>query len=89
MPSAAVSSHPEGAGPLLDVEGFRADDLLEEYVRQLIEAHSQVPEVTIAWQGGEPTMMGVEFFRRSVELVEHVADRVGVVRPRRDRRWPA
>jgi uncharacterized protein len=45
-----------------------ADDLLEEYVRQLIEAHSQVPEVTIAWQGGEPTLMGLDFFRRSVEL---------------------
>jgi uncharacterized protein len=29
-----------------------------------------VPEVTIAWQGGEPTLMGVEFFRRSVELAD-------------------
>ncbi len=45
-----------------------ADELLETYIRQLIEAHSRVPEVTIAWQGGEPTLMGVEFFRRSVEL---------------------
>ena len=45
-----------------------ADELLEAYVRQLIEAHASVPEVTVAWQGGEPTMMGVEFFRRSVEL---------------------
>src|SRR6478735_132474 len=45
-----------------------ADELLETYVRQLIEAHSQVPEVQVAWQGGEPTLMGVEFFRRSVEL---------------------
>ena len=45
-----------------------ADDLLEEYLRQLIEAHSRVPEVTIAWQGGEPTLMGLDFFRRSVEL---------------------
>src|SRR4249919_1901914 len=45
-----------------------ADDLLETYVRQLVEAHASVPEVTVAWQGGEPTMMGVEFFRRSVEL---------------------
>ncbi len=45
-----------------------ADDLLEAYIRQLIEAHSSVPEVMIAWQGGEPTMMGLEFFRRSVEL---------------------
>jgi uncharacterized protein len=47
-----------------------ADDLLEEYVRQLIEAHATVPEVAVAWQGGEPTLMGVEFFRRSVELAE-------------------
>ncbi len=46
-----------------------ADDLLETYIRQLIEAH-RVPEVTIAWQGGEPTMMGVDFFRRSVAYVE-------------------
>jgi serine-type anaerobic sulfatase-maturating enzyme len=47
-----------------------ADNLLESYVRQLIEAHGQSPVVQIAWQGGEPTLMGVDFFRRSVELVE-------------------
>ncbi|MDH4103690.1 MAG: anaerobic sulfatase maturase [Thermoleophilia bacterium] len=47
-----------------------ADELLEQYIRQLIEAHAQVPEVAIAWQGGEPTLMGVEFFRRSVELAK-------------------
>ena len=47
-----------------------ADELLEEYVKQLIEAHAGVPEVAIAWQGGEPTLMGVDFFRRSVELAE-------------------
>jgi uncharacterized protein len=45
-----------------------ADELLETYVRQLIEAHGDAPEVAIAWQGGEPTLMGVPFFRRSVEL---------------------
>ncbi len=32
-----------------------------------MEAH-QTPDVTIAWQGGEPTLMGLDFFRRSVEL---------------------
>jgi serine-type anaerobic sulfatase-maturating enzyme len=47
-----------------------ADELLELYLRQLIEAHSHVPEVQIAWQGGEPTLMGIDFFRRSVELAE-------------------
>jgi len=47
-----------------------ADDLLETYLRQLIEAHARSSEVTVAWQGGEPTMMGLDFFRRSVELAE-------------------
>lgn len=47
-----------------------ADDLLELYLRQLIEAHADSPFVTVAWQGGEPTLMGLEFFRRSVELAE-------------------
>ena len=46
-----------------------ADDLLETYIRQLLEAH-QTPEVTIAWQGGEPTLMGLDFFRLSVEYAE-------------------
>src|SRR5579871_1079210 len=45
-----------------------ADDLLDTYLRQLIEAHAGAPEVTIAWQGGEPTLMGIDFFRRAAEL---------------------
>jgi len=43
------------------------DEVHEAYIRQLLDAH-QVPQVTIAWQGGEPTLMGLDFFRRSVEL---------------------
>ena len=42
---------------------------LEAYIRQLLESH-RVPEVTVAWQGGEPTLMKLEFFERAVELVE-------------------
>jgi uncharacterized protein len=45
------------------------DDVLEAYLRQLLEAH-QAPEVNVAWQGGEPTLMGLDFFRRSIEVVE-------------------
>lgn len=44
-----------------------ADDLLEEYTKQYI-ASQHVPEVTFAWQGGEPTLMGLDFFKRAVEL---------------------
>jgi uncharacterized protein len=47
-----------------------AEDLLEIYLRQLIESHVRAPEVAIAWQGGEPTLMGVDFFRRSVEIAK-------------------
>ena len=46
-----------------------ADELLEIYIRQLLESH-QVPEVNVAWQGGEPTLMGLDFFKRSVEYTE-------------------
>ncbi len=42
---------------------------LEAYIRQLLESH-RLPEVTVAWQGGEPTLMGVDFFRRMVALVD-------------------
>ncbi len=45
-----------------------ADELLESYIQQLLEAH-EGPEVTIAWQGGEPTLMGLDFFKRSIEYV--------------------
>ncbi len=49
-----------------------SDDVHEAYIRQLFEAH-QVPQVTVAWQGGEPTLMGLDFFRRSVELQKRYA----------------
>ena len=45
-----------------------SDELLERYLVQLFAAHAGMDEVTVAWQGGEPTLMGLEFFRRSVEL---------------------
>jgi uncharacterized protein len=44
-------------------------EVLDTYTRQYIAAQG-VPEVTFAWQGGEPTLMGLDFFRRAVELQE-------------------
>jgi uncharacterized protein len=46
-----------------------SDATLEAYIRQLLESH-RVPQVTVAWQGGEPALMGIDFFKRAVELVE-------------------
>jgi uncharacterized protein len=49
-----------------------SDDLLETYIRQLIESQ-RAPEVTIAWQGGEPTLMGLDFFKRAMDYVTQYA----------------
>lgn len=43
-----------------------SDETVEACVRQTIEGQC-APEVAIAWQGGEPTLMGLDFFRRAVD----------------------
>jgi uncharacterized protein len=41
------------------------------FVRQYIVAQpSDLKEIVLGWQGGEPTLMGIEFYRRVVELQE-------------------
>jgi len=48
--------------------GFRmSEETLEAYIRQTIEGQT-APEVTFSWQGGEPSLMGLEFFRRAVAI---------------------
>ena len=49
------------------------DDVLESFVRQYIESQD-VPTVNFAWQGGEPTLMGMDFFRKTVELQRRYAN---------------
>jgi len=44
-----------------------ADETLEIMLRQYIDA-SRGPNLSIVWHGGEPTMAGLKFFRRVVEL---------------------
>jgi uncharacterized protein len=50
-----------------------SDAVLEEHVRQYINSQS-VLEINFAWQGGEPTLLGVEFFRKAVALQKKFAD---------------
>ncbi len=44
-----------------------ADDVLERYIVQHIEA-SPGTALTFAWHGGEPTLLGVDYFRKIVAL---------------------
>jgi len=56
-------------------ESFRmTDETLETLVRQYIGAQPDgTREINFGWQGGEPTLMGVDFFRRAVELQKQYA----------------
>ncbi len=42
-----------------------SDEVMRAFVRQTIDAQ-RMPYVTLAWQGGEPTLMGLDFFRRAI-----------------------
>ena len=52
-----------------DAQFRMPDEILEEYHRQYLQAMAY-PEVTVAWQGGEPTLMGLAFFRKAIALQE-------------------
>ena len=51
-------------------------DMLEVCIRKYIEAND-VPEVTFNWHGGEPLVMGLDFYRKAVALEQKYAgDRI-------------
>jgi uncharacterized protein len=49
------------------------DDVLESFVRQYIQSQTSAT-IHFAWQGGEPTLMGIAFFQRAVELQKKYSD---------------
>lgn len=52
---------------------FRMDaDTLETFIKQYIEAQPG-PEVVFSWQGGEPTLRGIEFYQQAVQFQEAYA----------------
>lgn len=50
-----------------DSKFHMSDEVHDAYIMQLFAAH-HTNQVTVAWQGGEPTLMGLDFFRRSVKF---------------------
>ncbi|PKF62513.1 anaerobic sulfatase maturase [Psychromonas sp. psych-6C06] len=51
----------KGCSPEMD------EALLETYIKQYIEQQN-TPEIIFSWQGGEPTMLGLNYFKKVVEL---------------------
>ena len=57
-----------------DNEKYRmTDETLEIFVKNYIETNP-AQEITFAWQGGEPTLMGIDFFKKAVELQKQYSD---------------
>ncbi|MCL1043861.1 anaerobic sulfatase maturase [Shewanella electrodiphila] len=50
----------KGCSPEMD------ESLLEEYIQQYI-SQQNTPEIIFSWQGGEPTMLGLDYFKKVVE----------------------
>lgn len=55
---------------------FMDDQILESFTRQYIDANN-VTEVTFAWQGGEPTLMGLDFYKRAIHY-QNIYSRPGM-----------
>src|SRR5438876_11444315 len=47
-------------------------EVLENYIRQYIQTYP-LSTVEFAWQGGEPTLLGIPFFERVLELQQRYA----------------
>jgi len=63
----------EKQGMFPKVNGWRmGDEVLESYIRQTF-ASQNTPEVSFAWQGGEPMLMGIDFFRKILALQKRYA----------------
>ena len=50
------------------------EEVLESFIREKINSNDY-PIEHFAWQGGEPTLLGVDYFRKVVELQKRHANR--------------
>ena len=51
-----------------ETDDFRmSEELLEKFIKQYVEAQPG-NGITFGWQGGEPTLRGLDFFKKAVEL---------------------
>ncbi|MFO7815839.1 MAG: anaerobic sulfatase maturase [Halanaerobiales bacterium] len=51
-----------------EVKEFKmSEELLEKFIKQYVEAHPG-PLISFNWQGGEPSLRGLEFFKKAVSL---------------------
>ena len=47
-----------------------SDEVLESFIRQYIEGNDH-ESIVFSWQGGEPTMLGIDFFEKVIRYQEN------------------
>lgn len=61
-------------GKQLNLASFRMkEEILERFIREYITAQPQ-ETVEFVWHGGEPTLLGVDYFRRVIQLQQKYAE---------------
>ena len=53
-------------------QGTLSDELLEEFIRQYIEAQT-MPQVLFTWHGGEPLLRPLSFYKKALQLQQRYA----------------
>lgn len=54
------------------------ENVLEHFIKEYIQTQD-IPTIHFTWQGGEPTLLGVDYFRKIVELQKQYADGKNIV----------
>lgn len=53
--------------------GIMSYEVLESYIRQVVEIHGECAEIEFAWHGGEPTLAGIPFYQQALLLQKRYA----------------
>ena len=51
-----------------------SEEVLDAYIRKTVEVSRDLPELLFAWQGGEPMLMGIDFYKKVLHLQKQYAE---------------